>query len=260
MTNLLQKILITVVLLSLATYCTISIVLMAPYLVGFINGKYLVQIQDLPTYRDVFNSLFIVLNIIVTTLLSYMIYRLSVGQERRELRACANYVYYELKFQILVSFCELLNNSKGKLIPEEYDTHKGPSSAMDYIENHFGKEYQTYDLHELKMSAMKMMDNVAPRKMNYLKQNIKKGVSKDFKFNALIMDIINFKGQSNQALCYVFRNEIVKVIKVENDLKLELVQYSTKELVYILDAIMHDKWDCLTEDYKFIMKHLHKLT
>jgi len=71
------KILIGSIILLCSIYLVISIFILLPYFKNFIEGKYILDVNDLPNFSDVFNSIFSVISILVTSYLSYLIYELT---------------------------------------------------------------------------------------------------------------------------------------------------------------------------------------
>lgn len=69
--------LIKICAISLVIYLIISISLLAPYLKKFLEGNYAIDLNDLPNFSDLFNSIFSVINILITSFLSYLIYNLT---------------------------------------------------------------------------------------------------------------------------------------------------------------------------------------
>lgn len=75
----LSKIIIGIILCLGILYLFIAIWNISPYLKNFIFFQFTDK-QDLPSFSDLFNSIFSVINILVTSYLSYLIYRLTKKQ------------------------------------------------------------------------------------------------------------------------------------------------------------------------------------
>lgn len=75
----LSKIIIGVIFCLCILYLFIVIWNISPYIKNFILFDYTDK-QDLPSFSDLFNSIFSVINILVTSYLSYLIYRLTKKQ------------------------------------------------------------------------------------------------------------------------------------------------------------------------------------
>ena len=59
--------------LILIVYIIYIIYLLYPYLKMFLDNKYVIEPNDLPSYKDVFNSIFLVAQIIITSILTFLL-------------------------------------------------------------------------------------------------------------------------------------------------------------------------------------------
>lgn len=78
-TDILKSIIIFIFFASCVLYLCIALFNISSYLMNFIHLQY-TNTQDLPSFSDVFNSVFSVINILVTSCLSYLIYKLTKKQ------------------------------------------------------------------------------------------------------------------------------------------------------------------------------------
>lgn len=74
-----RKIIGTIIIIGVI-YLVVSTAFLLPYLFKFFYGEYKVEVNDLPNYSDIFNSIFSVISILATSYLSYLIYRLTKKQ------------------------------------------------------------------------------------------------------------------------------------------------------------------------------------
>ena len=140
--NKLLKIILGILITISAIYMVILIICLSPYVTKFLNNYYVIEPNDLPNYSDMFNSLFVTINIIVTSIFSYVIYKIYVQQYNTSYNAdvagSATMLYYALKFNLISSTCNFLNNNIDDLIPELYLNKKESNGDKYIIQNSIG--------------------------------------------------------------------------------------------------------------------------
>lgn len=142
--NSIYTILLGIILLASLTYIGICIYMMFPYLKIFFNKGYIIETSDLPNYSVVFESIFVVLTIISSTLLGYMTYKVSKNQMiisenqvnseyNKNVSSPAIIVYNHLKFQLHYDLCKLIKDNLSNLEDGEYESIKGTLNAKEFL-------------------------------------------------------------------------------------------------------------------------------
>lgn len=287
------KVIFFVILLICLGYLYIVFTLMIPYFEEFINGSYLIENVDLPTYSNVFDSIFDILGILVTAYFSYSVYKLSSNQEKdsynREIASSANIVYYQLKFGILYCLNQVLEDNKSILKDGEYDSINGKVKAKEYILNAFKGTYRFTNLEDTRMILLKLSDyyrfktrRIKIAKLKEYGRNIclnedtlvikihklihiykqstcNKRISKGLvtRLHALGNDILTLSEANKlKNLSYVFNEQLIDI----NDDGIKLIEKRSEKWAYIIHDIYNDEWKHLDPYYQEIMKELFRLS
>ena len=240
-----QKKIMIIILIIFGVYLCISIINLIPYAINFFNNNYIVETSDLPNYSDIFNSIFTVLNIIITSLFSYIIYNIYELQYNTEynkdVAAPISLLYYVLKINILRSTSLYLNEHLGELNNKMYicKTNNTKNSALEYIKkNTFPPLKRTKEFDDYLKYALGHIEHEKRMKLFALCEDIKISYENhnDIKFN----------------LTYVLSEKLV-----DNEI---LMEKDSCKWVYIINSMFNDDWLYLKEDYKLLMENLSNLS
>lgn len=133
-----------VVMLISLIYIFICIYMMFPYLKTFLNNGYIIETNDLPNFSSVFESLFVVLAMISSTLLGYMTYKVSKNQMlisknqvdyeyNKSVSSPSIIVYNHLKLKLFYDLTKLIKTNISILQDEEYTSVDGPTNAIEIL-------------------------------------------------------------------------------------------------------------------------------
>ncbi|EPZ61792.1 hypothetical protein H477_5922 [[Clostridium] sordellii ATCC 9714] len=142
--NSIYTIALGILLLVSLIYIGICIYMMFPYLKIFFNNGYIIETSDLPNYSSIFESIFVVLTMISSTLLGYMTYKVArnqmiISQNQINLDYNKNtvspaiLVYNHLKFKLFYDLSKLLKNNLNVLKDEKYKSPNGPVNAKEFL-------------------------------------------------------------------------------------------------------------------------------
>lgn len=132
------SILIVVVILSLI-YLGISLFCLLPFGIRFLKGTYITSNDLMPNYSTVFESIFTLINILTSLLVSFLLYKLtqkqSIDSYNKEIVSPANLVYFKIKHYLIHCLIEELQNNRGRIISGEFSTENGikQSDSVIYI-------------------------------------------------------------------------------------------------------------------------------
>lgn len=265
------KVIIGVLIGVIGVYCIISVSQLLPYLILFMEGQYIVELHDLPTYSDVFNSIFGGINIIITSILSWLIYSLYCVQEKRRVRADANLVYNELKMHFIFAFVQLIKENMDKIEDKDYLAKGGMMSAKGFFNEKWNKSYCTYNIDDFNKAMITLQNDFEAVKLSEIKSKIgKESYNRIIKsktlprdllldYNTLRIDLCGLEGKNSVDLAYVL-GDIIKVTKKENELKIVINELDSAKLLYMIYDMLDDKWGSLTDRHQIIMGKLFLLT
>lgn len=196
---ILSRSIVFIATLGMIFYASVCTILLFPYLSDFISGKYIVETSDLPTYKEIFQSIFIVVQIVLTLLFSYFLYKTSEQQREQnyEIRNMKNasFIYYELKFCIIFIASKILYDNKEKLI-DDVDNELSKIEKLDS-----GRLYQISDANEVKKQFSEIV--------HLLKKNCtEKEIMKSY---MLIADLDELKAEQINSYMYLFDSEFNKI-------------------------------------------------
>ncbi|EOU1903131.1 hypothetical protein GZ979_001377 [Clostridium perfringens] len=120
--NLTVSILIGIILLSVI-YLIIAFVNLIPIGMQFLKGEYSVTTDIMPNYSTVFESIFTLVSILTSLLVSFLLYKLTKQQVtteyNKEIVGPANLVYFKIKHYLIYYLIENLNNNYYRINTEE---------------------------------------------------------------------------------------------------------------------------------------------
>lgn len=222
----LPNILILVCLIS-GIYIVYVGYLLYPYLIMFFNNKYIVEPNDLPNYRDVFNSIFLVTQIIITSVLTFLLYRTAELQRKQNYEInntkIASYLFYELKFSLMGIIASLYTSKISNILDEEIAIvneltgEVGTKSGLESIKGL--KELRTFPITD----SEKLKDSLS--EITHLLGN--EIDDKDIMFYFLfIMDLNKATCDNSDSFAYVLnencnslcKNQIVGAKKLDEEL------------------------------------------
>ncbi|WP_394887513.1 hypothetical protein [Clostridium butyricum] len=236
----------SIILIICILYLGISILSLFPYTLNLFKEIYIIEPNDLPKYSDVFNSIFTVLNIIISSILSYMVYNLYKTQYNatynKDIASSSIIIYYTLKYNILNNIVYLLEKNLNYLIDEEYirERDKIPANSIEFIQN-------------LKSPSLSYTNNIqtyVPNVIGYIRNTHTKNIL--FTICEDLMKTYSLYKNKNTTLVYMLPDNLIN-----NNI---LIKTSSKEWVYILNRICNDQWSDLSNDYKELMETLLKLS
>lgn len=222
-------------------YLLCSIFMLIPYAIKFYNNQYIIEPNDLPNYSDIFNSIFVVLNIIVSSILSYMIYKLYKNQYNatynKDVSGPSVLLYYTLKFNIMRSISHFLQENIADLKEEKYimQKDKKPKCAIQYI-----KETKCP-----KLDYTKEIKEQVPSVIGYIED-------KHIQHRLFMIFQDLYSNNIDGRLVYVLSDKLIKDYK--------LIEKSSNKWVYIISNIYKDNWEDLNSDYKELMEKLYELS
>lgn len=220
-------------------YICICTYMMLPYLKIFLNNGYIIETNDLPNFSSVFESLFVVLAMISSTLLGYMTYKVSRNQMlisqnqvnsdyNKNISSPAIIVYTHLKIKLLYDLDDIIKEHIHILKDEEYVSKGETLSAIEVLKE-------------------KMVENVKlSQDINDYVPYILSLFNEDrlvLHFIALIEDF-----NSKKQITYIFNNNYI-----QNSI---LKETSSILWVEIKDAILFDKVDKLKP---YLTDHHYKI-
>ncbi|SFJ18157.1 hypothetical protein SAMN02910355_1404 [Terrisporobacter glycolicus] len=253
--NKLLKIILGILITISAIYMVILIICLSPYVTKFLNNYYVIEPNDLPNYSDMFNSLFVTINIIVTSIFSYVIYKIYVQQYNTSYNAdvagSATMLYYALKFNLISSTCNFLNNNIDDLIPELYLNKKESNGDKYIIQNSIGIINTSFKGFIGFNRIVEFEEYLKPVVGNI------KNESTRMKLFTICEDIRVYYSKTNQmemndSLVYIFPIKLIESKK--------LMERSSNQWIYILYNMYHDDWCDLNEDYKTLMNTLRDIS
>lgn len=119
--------LIVVVILSLI-YLGVSLFYLLPFGISFLRGTYITSNDLMPNYSTVFESIFTLINILTSLLVSFLLYKLtqkqSIDSYNKEIVGPATTLYFKIKFCVFWALCENIKSKKDSLINIENENIK----------------------------------------------------------------------------------------------------------------------------------------
>ncbi|MDU7904638.1 MAG: hypothetical protein E7J25_00850 [Paeniclostridium sordellii] len=234
------------ILIICVAYLAISLVYLVPYASNFFKNHYIIEPGDLPNFSDIFNSLFTVLNIIISSVLSYMVYKLYKDQYNaaynKDIASSSILLYYTLKLNIMRSTSYFLNQNI-KDLEEEYFIKKGsdiPQNSIYYIKTSQCPTLNyTETLKDHIPSVIGYIDDESIRtKLFYICEDL----SSEYKKSNDVED----------KLIYVLSSDLVQNSK--------LVEKSGDKWANVIENMYSDNWINLNENYKKLMNKLLELS
>lgn len=223
-------------------YLAISIFILVPYGIKFINNHYVIEPNDLPNFSDVFNSIFTTLNIIMSALISYMIYRLSKSQDRdrynKEIAGPSLLLLYGIKYNLLRSISTFLIKNIDELEDSYYilEVNNMKANSKDYIEHN---KFPKFPQEDLKGNIPSIIGHLTGEKIKTKLYMLFLDINKAYK---------SPKEDIDDMLIYTLKEGLIKDNK--------LIEKDSKKWVYILKGIQEDDWSYLADDYKKMMSQL----
>lgn len=216
-------------------YLLISLTNIVPFGIEFIKGEYSAVSNVYPNYVNVFNSIFTVINILVTSSFSYLLYSTNREQKNnnynKDIASKSTAVYYQLKFILLNSYSDILIKNKAIIHDGFYNSKVGKKKCSDIL---FDKMPEVYseDLEQNIFSIIGFIRERDTRKNLFY----------------LINDI-----KANKNISYVLKEEIIGE-------QSKLMQVEGEKLVQVFYDIFNDKYDFLDDSYHNLMLELQKLS
>lgn len=219
-------------------YIFICIYMLFPYLKIFLNNGYTIETNDLPNFSSVFESLFVVLAMISSTLLGYMTYKVSQNQMlisqnqvnseyNKNISSPARIVYTHLKLKLFYDLSDIIKEHIHILDDEEYESESGTLNAIENLKE---------ELMHVKLSQD--INNYVPFILSLFNED-----RLALYFIALIEDL-----NTDKKITYVFSNKYI-----ENSI---LKETSSKVWVEIKYSILFDDVDKLKP---YLTNHHYKI-
>lgn len=227
-------------------YICICTYMMLPYLKIFLNNGYIIETNDLPNFSSVFESLFVVLAMISSTLLGYMTYKVSKNQMlisqnqvnsdyNKNISSPSIIVYTHLKIKLIYDLDKIIKKHMHILKDEEYESKSGTLNAIETLKE---------EMVDVKLSQD--INSYVPCILSLFKED-----RLVLYFITLIEDL-----NSENKITYIFKNEYI-----ENSI---LKETSSKLWVEIRYAILFDRIDklepYLIDTYYNIFKKIKELS
>ncbi|MGL4731293.1 MAG: hypothetical protein ACRCW0_06885 [Clostridium sp.] len=234
-----------VVLILSCIYFAVSIFFLIPYSIKFFQGYYVIEPDDLPNFSDMFNSVFTVLNIIISSILSYIVYQLYKEQYNtsynKEIASPAILLYYILKFNIMRSVSNYLQDNIDNLQAGSFITAKDKktASSIDYI-----KKSKPPLLECTKEANIQISQVIGSLEDENLR----------FKLFTLWQDLnikYSYDNDIGSSLIYTLKDTLIH--------DESLIEKNSTEWVYILHDMHNNKWTSLNDDYKNLMDSIFEL-
>lgn len=240
------KIILALMAIVSVIYVMVAIRFLVPYGVKFFSNHYIIEPNDLPKYSDVFNSIFVILNIIMSTLVSYMIYRLNKNQDKyqynKEVAGTCLLLFYTIKFNIMRSLSSFLIKHIDTLEDSEY-TRSSDGKQADSKEYILTTKCPKFSPEELKEAIPSIIGHIEDEDIR-------------IKFYTLFLDIyMSYKGPSkdvDERILHTLREDLIL-----NDI---LIEKDSQKWVYVIDSIYKEEWTYLSDDYKKIMNMLSDMS
>ncbi|WP_195940920.1 hypothetical protein [Romboutsia sp. 1001713B170131_170501_G6] len=227
-------------------YLGISVGMLIPAGIKLLNNYYIIESNDLPNFSDVFNSIFTTLNIIITTVVSYMIYRLNKSQDidryNKEIAGPSLLLLYSIKYNIMRSISIFLINNIDEL-EESYYTRKVDNKKVNSKQYIKTTTFPKFPQEELKENIPSIIGHVTDEKIKT-------------KLYMLFLDINKRYKSSNKdigdILIYTLKEDLIK--------EGHLIEKDSKKWVYIISGMQNNDWSCLKDDYREIMNQLSNIS
>lgn len=253
--NLLKKIMVAFIIVC-TIYLIISIRYLCPYFKNFLYNYYIIEPNDLPNYSDLFNSIFVILNIVMTSIFSYIIYNIYVLQYNTsynsDIAGPVAMLYYVLKFNIISSIHILLLNNIDQLEPskylKEYNGVKTELEAIDFIKINFIGINRIPELDEyLKSTIANINDEYMRMKLFAICEDIRL-----YYINKKINGTTSKDNKMDDRLGYVLSKELF-----ENG---ELKEKNSLKWCKVLSNMYENNWNDMNEVYKNLMENLMQIS
>lgn len=240
------KIILALTAIVSVIYVFISIKFLVPYGIKFLSSHYVIEPNDLPKYSDVFNSIFVILNIIMSTLVSYMIYRLNKNQDRyqynKEVAGTCLLLLYTIKFNIMRSLSTFLINNIDEL-EDSYYTISRDGEQVDSKDYILTSKCPKFSPEELKESIPSIIGHIEDEDIR-------------IKFYTLFLDIyMSYKGprkDMDERIVYTLSKDLI-----DNNI---LIEKDSGKWVYVINRIYEDEWTYLGDNYKKVMNMLSDMS
>lgn len=220
--------LIVVVILSLI-YLGLSLFYLLPFGISFLKGTYITSNDLMPNYSTVFESIFTLINILTSLLVSFLLYKLtqqqSIDSYNKEIVGPATATYFKLKFCIIWALCKKMNAEKDNLINSENENIKNIFLNL--------KKPKINDIPDYLFKIIGVIEDKKIRNVLYV----------------LTEDILNEK---LEVLCF-FGDSLV------ND-ELELIEKDALIWEEISKNIIDDNFDNFGSEYRKLFENLYELT
>ncbi|MGU8548613.1 hypothetical protein [Clostridium perfringens] len=226
--------LIVVVILSLI-YLGVSLFYLLPFGISFFRGTYITSNDLMPNYSTVFESIFTLINILTSLLVSFLLYKLtqkqSIDSYNKEIAGPSNLVYFKIKYYLIHCLIEELRNNSENIISESFSTKNGIKQSNSVIYRNLPQ----VNIDNLEDNIYKILGEIKDDKsVNKLLI-----VSEDIRRNALL--------------------SMLKpgLIDLSNHTVIETRGGEWGKIIY---GLYYDDLDCLTNDHKKMMKDILELS
>lgn len=237
--SFLKKLIVMVLLLS-SIYLIIALINLIPFGINFLCGKYYVNDNLFPNYSNVFNSIFTIISIIISSCFSWMLYKINNEQKNNNynlnIASPASAIYLIIKFNLLSDLIEILNLEENKSIfkNEKYKDKNGQVCEASDIFSDKWPRVNTEKVEEYLFKIIGDIEDIDLKKVLF----------------ALVQDVSDGRNITLTML-------ETGLIDTKKNI---IIETSGKKWLRIFYDIYGEGWNYLDNDYKIVMKRLQEMS